>query len=77
MGAFFTSTAELWLTECSGFSLVYVLFWFFLFQGTLLLGRALVVKLYLAQKMQISPKIPRGSNDEFAAEHPQKTSQSE
>lgn len=33
--------------------------------GTLQLERALVVKLCLAQRMQISPKIPPGSNDEL------------
>lgn len=41
-----------------------VCFCFFL-TGTLQLGRALVVKLCLAQRMQISPKIPPGSNDEL------------
>lgn len=37
----------------------------FFLAGILQLGRALVVKPYLAQKMQISPKIPHGSKDEL------------
>lgn len=60
MGVFLTCIAELQINECSSFSFVC-----FFLADILPLGRALEVKLYLAQKMQISPKIPHGSNDEL------------